>query len=955
MRHLSIRPAVRSFAQVARALTASTALALVLCSGAATSSLAAQRAIPSVAEETGYGRLVLNFAPADAAPTFSTEQFNGIFVVTFDTEIEIDTSAILRRLRRYATVIRVSDDQKSIRFGLTRGVRVNMTPAAEQLFLDFLPETWTGQEPLLPQDVIVELARRAEEALKAQRLAEARLRDDFVNPELQVVQGRHPTFSRIEMQWNIKFRSQIIKSDKEIGFIFDVGDQPNLAELNADPPPLVRQVVVVRNKDETRVTVELEDGVEVRTYREGNTMVVDLTNADMRNRAGGAYIGGLEATKPEVSFGSNDASTTAQLDQPLTVQDPRPSVVRPPVVETPDGQVALETAPAPALPARSAGDSPLEQAKANPLGDGGGVIAVAASRSDAGAEMLFPFSKDVPAAVFQRSRTLWIVFDDASEYDLRALKTVFGDDLRQTNLYRLDENATAIRLVFERPGVIGAVRRGTHWVVSHGDVVVSPSRPIRFNRGLDDRGRSIMRAQMNDAQRFHRFIDPGVGDEILVVTGVPPVSGIVRRQSFVEFDALPSIHGLAFVPRADGIQVSLGKTDVVLSRRGLGLRLSRGSVAPPLLRESGQALERAPGSFSSEVTGSVGMFRRKSRALENELSTADTAARPAASKKLIRFLLANDRSAEAKGRIDGHLVEFPDADADPDLAILHSASEVLLGRYDAALETLSQPNIANTSEAEFWRTIASAKQRKWSDAAAAAARGRRALLGFPTDVQKQFHFAAAEAAIETGSHATAAEALSVIAAGRTTAEDRANYFILRSKLADAAGRRGDAVTALEYVLRTGYEPGIARARFDLAQLDYRDNAAPPAELIERFETLAASWRGDELELRVRRALGRLYVQQSDHRKAFEALNAAMALDSEADVTRALYGEMQDAFTTIFTNAGEGGLQPLEAVALFYDFRNLLPVGRSGDELVRSLATQLVDLDLLDKAAELLVH
>ena len=65
--------------------------------------------------------------------------------------------------------------------------------------------------------------------------------------------------------------------------------------------------------------------------------------------------------------------------------------------------------------------------------------------------------------------------------------------------------------------------------------------------------------------------------------------------------------------------------------------------------------------------------------------------------------------------------------------------------------------------------------------------------------------------------------------------------------------------------------------------------------------------------------------------------------------------MQDAFTSIFTNAGEGGVQPLEAVALFYDFRNLLPVGRSGDELVRSLATQLVDLDLLDKAAELLVH
>ncbi|MEM1366235.1 MAG: hypothetical protein AAGH82_10855, partial [Pseudomonadota bacterium] len=710
-----------------------------------------------------------------------------------------------------------------------------------------------------------------------------------------------------------------------------------------------------RNKDETRIVVKLEPNVEVRTYREGNKMVVDMTNAAMRNLAGEAYIGGLQAQKPDISFGSNAAAATAQLEQPLSVETRRQAVITPPTVETSEGEVALNTAPQPSLPRRGAVNAPLERADEVITSNGDGVIAVAASRSDAGSEMLFPFSENVPAAIFQRARTLWMIFDDTSEYDLRALDTVFGDDLRQTNIYRLDNNATAIRLVFERPGVIGAVRRGTHWVVSHGDVIVSPSNPVLFTRGLDDRGRSIMRAQLTDAQSSHRFIDPGVGDELLVVTGLPPVSGIVRRQSFVEFDALPSIQGLAFVPRADGIQLSLGKTDVVVSKQGLGLRLSRGSVAPPLLRESGQALERAPGSFSAEVTGSVAMFQRRLQGLEHELSVADTAARPATSKKLIRLLLANDRPGEAKGRIDRHLAEFPDADADPDLAILRAASEVLFGRYEQALETLAAPIITSTSEADFWRTIAAAQQRGWSEAAAAAARGRRALLGFPVEVQKKFHFAAAEAAIETGSHAIAAEALSVIAAGRTTAQDRANYFILRSKLADAAGRRGDAVTALEYVLRTGYEPGIAQARFELAQLDYRDNAAPPAELIERLETLAAAWRGDDLELRVRRTLGRLYVQQADHRAAFEALNSAMSLDSEAAVTRAMYGEMQDAFTNIFGGMNGQELRPLEAVALFYDFRNLLPVGRSGDELVRSLASRLVDLDLLDKAAELLVH
>ena len=55
-------------------------------------------------------------------------------------------------------------------------------------------------------------------------------------------------------------------------------------------------------------------------------------------------------------------------------------------------------------------------------------------------------------------------------------------------------------------------------------------------------------------------------------------------------------------------------------------------------------------------------------------------------------------------------------------------------------------------------------------------------------------------------------------------------------------------------------------------------------------------------------------------------------------------------------AGKGDALPaIEALSLFYDYRELTPIGRRGDEMIRKLAERLVAVDLLDQAAELLQY
>ena len=63
-------------------------------------------------------------------------------------------------------------DGSAIRLSLARRVTVNTMTAGERVFIDLLPDTWTGAPPSLPAEVIRELserARAAERALRQQR------------------------------------------------------------------------------------------------------------------------------------------------------------------------------------------------------------------------------------------------------------------------------------------------------------------------------------------------------------------------------------------------------------------------------------------------------------------------------------------------------------------------------------------------------------------------------------------------------------------------------------------------------------------------------------------------------------------------------------------------------------------------------------------------------------------
>jgi len=72
-------------------------------------------------------------------------------------------------------------------------------------------------------------------------------------------------------------------------------------------------------------------------------------------------------------------------------------------------------------------------------------------------------------------------------------------------------------------------------------------------------------------------------------------------------------------------------------------------------------------------------------------------------------------------------------------------------------------------------------------------------------------------------------------------------------------------------------------------------------------------------------------------------------------TKVVSQEMNGVFKKLFLDGEADAMSAISALALFYDFRELTPIGEDGDEMIRQLATRLVSVDLLDQAAQLLKH
>jgi len=888
--------------------------ALILAALGGTPAAAAIAGRLQASQADGFGRIIFDLNQATKA---TTQVSNGILVISFGEPVALNVERLPLQLPDYIGVARLDPDGRAVRLALKQGYQVNLLDAGEKLFVDLLPPNWAGLPPGLPQDVIDALARRAlkaEDALRKVQFDRARR----VPKDIAVRVATGPGFSRIVIPVKPDVAVDFNRTEDGATLTVDSALRFDARVLKPDLPPSVREVGAELRDGMLEFALLADRDTEIRGFREDDAYVIDvIPPAPAKPKPA------VAASKPE------EAKPPAAKSEPA-----KPEAAK---------NEAARNEPAKNEPAKNEPSKP--QQAAVPAGP---VVPVVTAAGE-GVRVTLSFAAPVAAAAFQRGGTLWLVFEDRQVVQKpvmpEAVTALLGAPTVETA-----SGAVALRLPLNKPAIVSLTEQGATWIATINGDALAAAQPLVLMRGLGPQGRTTLNAKLANTGAAHWLKDPEAGDSIAVVTARGPVQATAKRQAFLELTALQTAHGLALVPNVDDLVISAGLDEVTIGRaQGMMLSASVPPVAQPA--KAGAEAQLDPDVWTSDQTGSI---REKQSKLMQEAADAPRRERSEARLRLARFLLANGFYPEAKMVLATIAADDDLAGASKPVLISSAMADILGGRLPDGEKTLASPVLALDSEAVLWRAVLDARRNHWPEALVGFRKSADVLEAYPDGLKALIDPIVIDAALNGNDPVFAGEQLARLDNLKQARVDPGVSALEHGRVAAANGRDESAMEYLQAAAR-GNREVEASARLELVLLKLKTHKIETADAIAELETIGAIWRRGDVEAKSLATLGDLYAAAGRWRDAFAAAQRATQVMPDHPLTRGLQDKMARAFSAMFIDGQDKGLSKIEALAVYYDFKEFTPPGRDGDEMIRHLADRLVDLDLLDQASALLQH
>jgi hypothetical protein len=449
---------------------------------------------------------------------------------------------------------------------------------------------------------------------------------------------------------------------------------------------------------------------------------------------------------------------------------------------------------------------------------------------------------------------------------------------------------------------------------------------------------------------LYRLVDPDAGDTLLVVTAPPPVRGFIKRQDFVELSLLESGHGVVVHPNSDDISAEVGSDKVMLGRPG-GLTLSSADVAAERATAAVRPLFDAVEWRKNQEEN----FLPRLDALIKAAATAEPEQKTQSRLDLANFYMARAMYHEARGVTNLIYSETKQGSEEAAVMMVHAVASILIGHPDRGLKDLANPAIGNGYDSQLWKGFAFARQEKWADAREKFKNAEFAIASLPLDLQRIVTADAMRASLEVKDYAGASRRRSELDVIGVPDEMKPAVAVLRGRLAEALGYDKDALDAYKFAASTSNRLAAAEGRQLWVLLRQKRGEIGQAEVLRELETLSAIWRGDGIEVKTLQRMAQIYADTARYSDSFAAVKTATRLQPNAELSRQAQDGASALFAQLYLSPKGEDMKPIDALGMFYEYRELTPIGRRGDEMIRRLAERLVAVDLLDQAAELLQY
>jgi tetratricopeptide (TPR) repeat protein len=693
-------------------------------------------------------------------------------------------------------------------------------------------------------------------------------------------------------------------------------------------------------------------GAQPQTSRQGQTLTFRFA------RDADPDIARLRTAPPRWIKTAEKRHVNGRLELSLTLADDADAKVG-----AADGAAYVNVFPKPAAaPVQTAevttGPAAPEPPRLNPV-PAGGVVHMDAKAVNGQVMLSFTWANPAGAAVFRRGDAIWVVFDAAATLDIS--KTPRGvSQFSAIQAYR-GSDYSAVRIDAAHDVPLFAAADGSTWTIALGPGQQTPPAIVHLMRD-DDSGPGALKAPLAGGTRVIRMPDANAGDTLTVVTALGPAKGLASRRDYVQMAFLASVQGLAIEPYVDDLAVQRDGDIVRLARPG-GLTLSPAWVAQRRAQADLGVPQAAamPGLVDYEHwsrTGEGGFLARYDALLAAatvESGNRDRGGPVAARMALARFLVGSDLAFEAIGVLNGAARAHPELLENPEFRGLRGIARVMARRYKEADADFSSPVLSDDPASALWRAFSAAKQAQWTEVRTQFARGAEAYALFPPVWKARFARADAEAALRQGDLTSAEARVNLALMEKVDPLEELATRLVQARVVELQGHKDRALRIYAAISGAPLESLAAPALLRATQIRLEQGSITPLQAAAAYDNLRYRWRGDATELETIRALGQLYLAQGRYREALEALRSTGSHLPDLPEAVQLQTDLAAAFRVLFLDGMADGLEPVQALALFYDFKELTPLGADGDLMVRKLVRRLVDVDLLPQAAELLKY
>ncbi len=918
-------------------------LAGLMAIGAAAPAFADRPITLSVKEAQGYARITAKWADGDETAPKVTATVAGndqVLILRFDQKVTLDLEALQKALPSWAAATRMDPDGMTARLGLKQPSRLHLSTSIDLAAVDLVPKDAKTDPP----DIVSPLAAKRAKEAEAKRLAAIPPPPKIEDLE---VRGSHAgDSSRLAFYWPERVGYRVVQQGEGVlKLLFARRAKADIAYLRITPPPNLADFQAENTDKGYLVTITSKDKLPIKHFVDGDVPVIDITRPPA-------------PPPPEEAKAEPAAAPPDKKREPVPIAE-KPIHLAPPKAPVKDDEQSAADAAAKAAAEQTAlADATLGGPErvtelvsswTDPAPPNGLVDVKVAALSN-GLELEIEFAMPAPAAVFTRGSAVWAVF--AANADLRLDQAALPTGFRIRTMR--GTNATLMRIEGPKGLTVSAESEASVWTIRLAPTAMRPKRFLKPERRLIDGAHARIETMLIGAAGLVWFEDPVIGDKVAAAVSYGPSSASPTPRDFVEAAIPASAHGLAIAPKSDEVVVTVQRERVSVTT----LPGAQTAAAPVAAESAPRAPVKDPGfiDFASWGKARGAEYFAERVRLDVVAAQADPSTREgsAAMLDLARFYLGHEMDVEALGILTVAAAERPEIEHDPAFLALRGVANYMAHRLTEAEDDLSRGSLRGEPSASLWRALLAVEQSQWERATELFREAEAKIFTYPPDKAAEFAAAWAEAALHTNDYDLARRQAERALSGRRETRERGELVL--ASLAAVIDGPGAAFDDFARLSKDASEPVAVRAELKRLEAGVASGRMTANDAAGELESLRYRWRGDNEEMQTVGILADLYMRVCPYREALLLAQSAALRDADAPGARELRIKLSDYFRRLFLDGEADRLDPIQAVALFYEFDDdLMPIGTDGDAMVRKLAQRLVAFDLLEPAGQLLQY